>query len=226
MKALKLSAALLLAAAVTPAMAATNPMNFVGQAHNQYLACLEANTEPGVSPLVTLVKKCGVNPAMPLRDFVATFRPAVEGDPSIPLAGRMQPYRDRYTDYEFGFFDRIDQVTTHARDEAEATRMLTDLEAEAIAHLDVNTFSGQSILAGIAVARHSLDFWVRYEPLPADASQERKLARWLRALIVSAADVGGAMLGASLGAQPWLAGIVSSAASSFANNALAPADSP
>lgn len=223
---LRLAAALLLSLAAAPVFAAGNPMNFVGQAHNQYLDCLQIHGEPGISPLITLVRKCGLQPGMPIREFLATYRPVVEADPEMPLAERMLPFRDRYTDYEYGFFHRIDEVTVTATDEEQARRMFADLEAEAVARLDVNTFSGQSILAGIAVARHSLEFWIRHEPIPADMSAERKMPRWLRKLIVVAADVGGAMLGASLGAQPWLAGIVSAGASDIADEALPPVTSP
>ncbi|MFZ5638544.1 MAG: hypothetical protein ACOY82_18350 [Pseudomonadota bacterium] len=222
----RLAAALLLSLAAAPVFAADNPMTFVGQAHNQHLACLQKYGEPGVSPLVTLVRKCGVQPGMPIRDFLDTFRPVVEADPEAPLAERMLPYRDRYTEYEFGFFHRIDEVTVTATNEEQARRMFADLEAEAVANLDINTFSGQSILAGIAVARHSLEFWIRHEPIPEDLSADRKMPRWLRKLIVVAADVGGAMLGASLGAQPWLAGIVSAGASDIADEALPPVTSP
>lgn len=221
--ALRLSSGLLLALAGAQAFAANNPMTFVGQSHNQHLACLEANAEPGVSPLVILVKKCGVQPGMPIRQFVETYRPILDADPSMPLAERMLPYRDRFTDYEFGFFDRIDEVTVSAADEQTATRMFTELETEAVANLDVGTFGGQTVLAAIAVARHSLDYWIRHEPIPADLPAERKFPRWLRKLLVVGADIGGAVLGASLGAQPWLAGIVSSAASSFAEDTLPPA---
>ncbi len=223
---LRLAAALLLVVAAAPAVAQNNPMTFVGQAHNQYLDCLQIHGEPGVSPLVTLVRKCGVQPGMPIKDFLATYRPVVEADPDVPLAERMLPFRDRYTEYEYGFFHRIDEVTLRATNEDEARAMFSAIEKEAVANLDVNTFSGQSILAGIAVARHSLEFWIRYEPIPADMPADRKMPRWLRKLIVVAADVGGAMLGASLGAQPWLAGIVSAGASDIADEALPPVTSP
>jgi hypothetical protein len=218
---LRFAAALLLAFAAAPAFAANNPMTFVGQVHNQQLACLHANAEPGVSPLVTLVRKCGLQPGMPIRQFVQTFGPVMNGDPTVPLAQRMQPYRDRYSDYEYGFFDRIDAVTETALNEAEARRMFADLEAEAVVNLDINGFGGQSILAAVAVARDSLEYWIRYEPIADNLSSAERWPKWLRRLAIVAADIGGMVIAVNLGATAPLAGAISSGASQIAGELIA-----
>lgn len=185
---LQLALALLLGGALAPAFAADNPMSFVGEKHNQDLACLAEHGRPGVSPLVTLVRHCGLQPAMPVKEFAATFQPLLDADPTLPLAQKMAPFRDRYTDYEFSFFSRIDIVVETAANEKEADAMFAALEQEALSELDLGTFAAQTILGGLSVSRSSLDYWTRYEPI-AQGDTAARWPKWLKKLVVVVADV-------------------------------------
>ncbi|MBD8524278.1 hypothetical protein [Pseudomarimonas arenosa] len=218
----KLLVVALAAAVVSPAMAANNPFKFVGEQHNQYLACLHTHGQPGVSPLVTLVKQCGFRPGMPLREFAATFGPVLNGDPNVPLAERMLPFRDRYSDYEYSYFGRIDDVLATAADEEMAEQMFADLEMEAVRNLDISTFGGQTIVAALAVGRKSLDYWVSYEPIVEGDAQ--RWPKWLKKLLVVGADILGAVISSELGATPSQTGGVAAAASAAAGVALDPCD--
>ena len=218
----RLAAGLLLATALTPAFAADNPMSLAGEQHNQYLACLAEHGRPGVSPLVTLVRSCGVEPGMPIHQFVATYQPLVDGDPTIPLAVKMEPFRSQYTDYEFGFFHRIDAVLETADSEEKAGAMFAELEEEAIKNLDVRTLAGQTVLGALSVSRHSLHYWTRVEPIPdQDGTGKVNWPRLWKLLAVVVADAAGYCLTASLGpAAAPLAGPVSSAVSSAVKDAF------
>jgi hypothetical protein len=132
-------------------------------------------------------------------------------DPTLSLAKRMSPYRDHYTDYEFSFFDRIDQIVESATDPAQADAMLARLENEAITKLDPKSHAGGNILGGLSVARHSLKFWSLSIKDDGQASAAR-WPRWIRAIVIVAADVGGAVLAVELGAGA-AAGTIASAAS-------------
>jgi hypothetical protein len=81
---------------------------------------------------------------MPNRQFVATCWPLVDGDPTIPLAVKIEPFRQHDTDDAFGFLERIDEVVDTTQAEA-ADRMYADPGQEAIATLDVATLSGQTV---------------------------------------------------------------------------------
>lgn len=206
--ALTLAAAVLAAAAGTPAYAGGNPLDSVGVAHNVYLGCLMRNGgDPSVSPLQRVVEECGFDPGTSTEEFVATYSPLVEADPFLTVAERMSPYRSLYTAYQFSFFTRLDQVIATAESAAAADAMFAQLENEAIARLSTRTVAEQSIFAALSVARHSLQYWSQATATGAVAAPagksirkpEPKLGKIWRVLIVVGADLLGAAGGTAIG---------------------------
>jgi hypothetical protein len=193
------------------AFAAENPMDHVGIEHNVYLECLSQSKDRSISPLRRLVQECGVDPGMSTDDFVETYRPAIETDPSLALAKRMAPYRKSYSDYEFSYFERMDRVVETAKDTAHADAMFAALETEAIEKLDPETHAGRNILGGLSIARHSLRYWTKHES--GDGVSAARWPRWLRKLAIVAADVAGGLIATEIGA-----GALASAASSGASD--------
>jgi hypothetical protein len=197
--------------------AAENPMDHMGIEHNVYLECLSQSKNRSVSPLQRLVDECGVDPGMPTDEFVKIYQPAIESDPSLPLAIRMALYRNSYTTYEFSYFQRMDNVFNTAKDAVQADAMLAALEAEAIAKLDPKSHAGGNILGGLSIARHSLRYWTETEPR--GGMQTARWPRWLRKLAIVASDIAGGLIATELGAGAF-ASSVGSAASDFVGDLI------
>lgn len=194
---------LLLSALALPAMfparasAAENPMDHVGAQHNMYLSCLLETGDSAVDSLKRLVEKCGYDAGMPLDDFIKAYQPVLEISPLVTITEKMSPQRDRFTDYEFSFFERMDAVVAQAKDMGHAEALFAELEAEAIAKLDAKTASGATVLGSLSVASHSVRFWSKYDVEPAGNVALRM--RWWKWLIVAAADVAGYALTKDIG---------------------------
>lgn len=180
-----------------------NPLDNVGVEHNVYLACLMRDgSDQSVSPLQRVVEECGFKPETSTEDFVATYSPLVEADPYLTVVERMSPYRDSYTDYQFSFFERIDDVLAGATSQEEADAMFARLESEAIQNLSTSTRAEQSIFAALSTARHSLKYWTQPGALPPDETAQKKLKWWVKVLVVVGADLVGAAGGMLIGGPP------------------------
>jgi hypothetical protein len=182
----------------TIASAAENPMDHVGAQHNMYLSCLLETGDSAANSLVRLVETCGYDPGMPLEEFVKTYQPVLEISPLVTIAKKMSSQRDRFTAYEFSFFERMDAVAVQAKDMAHAEALFAELEAESVERLDANSDSGAIVLGSLSVARHSTRFWSKYDAEPAGHFVSKRM-RWWKWLIVAAADVGGYALTKDIG---------------------------
>lgn len=194
----------MLTASLAPmiASAAENPMDNAGIQHNMYLSCLQATSGSSADSLTRLVEKCGFDPGMPLDEFVKTYQPVIEMDPTLLLSEKMSPYRERFSAYEFSFYERIDDVVMSAGDTKQADAMLAAIESEAIAKLDHKTDNGANILGTLSVARHSLRYWSAYSVAHGDGSATGNTAnrmRWWKWLLVAVADCGGYALTKDIG---------------------------
>jgi hypothetical protein len=211
--ALTLTALVLTTSAWTPAFADGNPLDSVGVEHNVYLGCLMRNGgDPSVSPLRRVVEECGFNPGTSTDEFVALYSSLVEADPNLTVAERMDPYKASYTDYQFSYFHRIDQVMEVAQSQTVADEMFAQLESEAIARLTTSTAAEQSIFAALSTARHSLRYWSQATGTQ-DAAREPKLRKIWKVLIVVGADLVGAAGGTLIGGP--VVGAATGSASSY-----------
>lgn len=200
------------------ASAAENPMDMAGVQHNHYLDCLQRSKDPSVSPLIRLVEECGFDPGVDTADFVKKYQSLFDIDPSHSLSRQMSPYREKYSAYEFSFFERIDQIVESAKDPAEADAMFAELENEAIEKLDPKSHAGANILGGLSVARHSLAYWTMSSKEVGQVSAAR-WPRWIRTLVIVASDIAGAVIATELGAGA-VAGTVASTVSEYVGNAI------
>ena len=182
-------AGLLAGLLAVPAFAAENPMDHAGVQHNLYLGCLHDIGADSTNSLALLVDKCGYNPGMSREEFIKQGQPIIDMDPMQPLAEKMSPYRDRYSAYEFSFFERIDGVVRTAKDLPQAEAMFAELEAEAIERLDPKTKNGATVLSGLSIGRHSLRYWTKY------GSTTDRRRPWWQWVIVGVADVAGGVIG-------------------------------
>jgi hypothetical protein len=180
------------------ASAAENPMDSAGIQHNMYLGCLHETGKTAANSLVRLVEACGYDAGMPLEEFVRTYQPIVEMDPTITLVEKMSAHRNRFSAYEFSFFERIDDVVKNAKDTAQADAMFAKLESEAIAELDPKARNGANILGTLSVARHSLRYWSDYKADRSGGTSAKRM-RWWKWLLVAAADAAGFALTDSIG---------------------------
>lgn len=203
-------ATVMLTAGLAPmiASAAENPMDNVGVQHNMYLGCLHATNGSYADSLTRLVEKCGFDPGMPLKAFIKIYQPVVDMDPTMSLAEKMSPYRDRYSAYEFSFFERIDAVLLNANDEAQAAIMFAELEQEAIVKLDAGTRGGANVLGSLSVARHSLQYWTKYA---GDVTNGNSAARrrWWHWVLIAVADMAGFAVAIEIG--PLAVGVAATA---------------
>ena len=186
-------AALLALAFAAPASAAENPMERAGIEHNFYLDCLmRVEAKPDESELRLLVEVCGHDPGMPVEDFEKLYEPLVNEDPTKSAVERMSPHRHLYSEYEFGFFARIDAVVANATDLVDARKQLDALEQEAIARLSPEKAGGRNVLTMFATMRHSLDYWTASA---AGAGHDVNVARFpWKELIVAVVDAIGTVL--------------------------------
>ena len=163
---------------------ATNPQEAVGVAHNELLACLEA-FEPSTPEVVLLreVEHCGFEPDGSLEDFLGTYQPHAPTE-----AGTVREHVERsalarsFDEVHYGYIDAIDEILGLDEDTDPTLAMLEALEAEALVELG-NSTADQAVLAGLATARYSVDFWSTRAAHPD----------------VEAADIAGAKLGYQLG---------------------------
>lgn len=141
------------------AQAAENPADYAGIGHNLYLNCLLETDSSDIDTLIDVVEKCGYAPGIPLDEYVKRYGSSLALDPR-PLSEVMAPDRDQYSDYEFSFFERIDETVASAADLHEAGARFEALEDEAIAKLDPKSAAGERILSGLSVARHTTANWL------------------------------------------------------------------
>lgn len=206
------------------ARAADNPQQRVGIEHNLYLACLmDAGGGSTEVALRNLIEKCGYDPGIPAEEFVAFYTRELNLDPFLSVEKRMQPYRSTYTEEQFSYFRRVDQVFATSTGPAEADRALAALEQEAVARFSGKTSGEASLLALLSTARHSLAYWsAPGAPLQMQSGQvgTRKLKWWQKVLIVIGADCVGAGIGFVIGG-PIGAGAIGAGASTGAGSAIA-----
>jgi hypothetical protein len=219
------AAGLALALSLSPdAWAAENPQQRVGIEHNLYLGCLmDAGGGTTEVALRNLIEQCEFDPGIPKEEFVAFYSRALNIDPYLSVERRMQTYRSSYTDEEFSYFRRIDQVFATAAGPEEADRALAALEEQAVARFSGKTDGEASLLALLSTARHSLAYWsAPGSPLQQQAAQvgARKLKWWQKVLIVVGADCVGAGIGFLIGGPP-VAGAIGAGASTGAGAAIA-----
>lgn len=156
-------AALSLIVWLSPARAAENPLEHVGVQHNAYLACvMEQDTAQGTSPLRTLVERCGFDAGMSADELVHKYDFMVGAHVGVGVTEGAAPYRDYFIDYEFSFVTRMDAILSLAADKATTDSLLAALEDEAVSRLNDRTRSGQSLLASISTARHSVSYWAEH----------------------------------------------------------------
>lgn len=159
LKSMVVSAMLLLGCVIGMPAVASNPVDGAGLQHNEFLRCLEKHAPPDTELLVSLVKDCGYDPGMPLDTFVKTYTPVFDIQPGTLTTSLMEPYRNQYTDYEFSFFVRMDDIFSTSPSIEQMKERLATLEHEAIERLDPEKRTNRTILGGISVARHSADHW-------------------------------------------------------------------
>jgi len=197
------------------AFAADNPVDHAGIQHNMYLNCLLEGGVGEREALAYIVEKCGYDPGLPLDEYVKANQPILDMDPLMPLAEKLAPVRDRYSAYEFSFFERIDAIVASGVDLDQAQAGFAELEREAIARLDPKSAGGKNILGGLSVLRHSTRYWADYAAAyPNAGAAETGRMRWWKWLIVAVVDAGtywlsedvGTSSGASGQACTWLNG--------------------
>lgn len=152
-----------------PAIAG-NPADEAGEQHNIYLDCLFKANATGTGIPKALIESCGYDPSIPDEEFIKYLLDFLEIEDQ-PLSVVMEPVRDQYTDYEFAFFGRMDEIGLQAASFAEADAKLGQLEEEAVAKLDPKSHSGRIILGGLSVSRHSVRFWRVFAEQYANAQQ-------------------------------------------------------
>lgn len=200
-----------------------NPFDYIGESHNLYLECLMLNGgDSGPSALARVVSECGFEPQTDPKQFVADYSDVVDDDPTLSIVERMRPYRDRYDDYQFSFFERLDAILRSAESPEDARRALAMLEAEAITKLGTRTTQEQSIFAALSTARYSLEYWVVAWGETAQTSGDMgalRLKWWVKVLAVVGADLLGAAGGTLIGG-PAVGGAVGAASSTGAATVL------
>lgn len=175
-------AVLLLGCTIGASASASNPIDSAGVRHNQMLGCLEKQDPPDDGLLIAVVKECGYDPGMPLDTFVKTYLPVFDIPPGTAAVTVMEPFRERYSDYEFAFFARLDEIFFTSASVDELKERLATLESEAAERLDPESDAGRTLLGGISVARHSADHWAEYAEPGADSSKAR--IPWIRKIIL------------------------------------------
>ncbi len=179
--------------ATTTVSAAENPMDSIGVAHNLYLECLALSKDPSISPLRRIVEECGFDPEMSTDEFVEKHQSMIEMDPNLSLEKRLAEHRDSYTEYQFSFFTRIDQIVSVAKNQADADARFAKLESEAISTLSAKDPTNRSVLSALSTARHSLRYWSAQEAKSGNIAVARW--RWWKVLIIVCADAGGVAIG-------------------------------
>lgn len=181
-------AVLLLGCTIGPSAIASNPIDSAGVRHNQMLSCLEEKDPPDDELLIAVVKECGYDPGMPLDTFVKTYLPVFGIPPGTATVTVMEPFRERYSEYEFSFFTRLDEIFFTSTSIDEVKERLATLESEATERLDPESDTGRTILGGISVARHSANHWAEYAEPGTDSSKAR-IPRILKIIVVILADM-------------------------------------
>lgn len=205
-RAAALASSLLLVSA--SAFAAGNPMEDVGRMHNVYLDCLVSRgVTNDASMLRRVVDECGYRPEGGDTDaFVKRYASMLPVDLSLTVTDRMRAYREQFSDYEFSFFARIDDIIATAETREDAANRLIALEDEAVAKLDPSSTGGKAVLSGLSVALYSLEYWSAYYATQAAAERRTDVVAarpkwWVRVLVTVGADLaGGAVGGPGLGA--------------------------
>ncbi len=164
----------------------TNPQEGVGIAHNDLLACL-GTFEPS-TPKVLLqreVESCGFKMEGELDELVDTYAPHVPvEDGTVREHVERSTLARAFDEQHYGIIDAIDEILAEGTDTERTLAQLEALEAEALQDLG-STTADQAVLAGLATARYSVEFW----------STDTRAAH----PTVEAADIAGAKLGYQLG---------------------------
>ncbi|MGZ3458814.1 MAG: hypothetical protein ACXU86_09970 [Archangium sp.] len=182
-------AVIVLAALFSGAAFAQNPMDYVGQQHNEYLGCLErVNPDASRNPLEVLVTDCGFQPEQPADEFIQEYTALMPEDQLAPLSVKLEPYRAEFNDQQYGFALEIENIlSTQTPDEAD--KALEALEANAVESLGREK-ADLAVLSGLSTARYSLRFWQANPPAQA------KKAKWWQVVL---GDVAGGIVGGVFG---------------------------
>ncbi len=193
---------------------AGNPMGEVGAEHNALLACLRHEDPNGQEdPLRLLVNSCGFDPGMDPDRFVREFGALLPGtlypDWLLPWPSPFNPYEDRFTPTQMDVLDEVGLIfgrlegTEPEGEEGSTVRVegpaidrahtaLRFLEGRAVADLDRGE-TDMAVLAGLSIARSSLEFWQD------NASPTPKAAGGPKWWQVGLADVAGGVVGGIFG---------------------------
>jgi len=179
--------AVLFAGAASAQIKSANPMNYVGEQHNAYLACLQkVNADGKSNPLEALVDQCGFKPEQPADEFIQEYTELMPENLLAPLSQMLAPHRKAFNDRQYSVALEIERVLSTQSPE-QAARSLADLENKAVQSLGRET-ADLAVLSGVATARHSLIFWTQSPP------QAR--AKWWQVVL---ADVAGGIVGGVFG---------------------------
>jgi len=169
-----------------------NPMSHAGQKHNELLACL-LEVDPALSrdPFEVLVTDCGVDPGMPVEEFIARYSAMVPSDLLAPIE-KQTWRRERFSDAQFAYMLRVESILQTQSPE-EAAVSLEQLEREAIQTLGREE-ADLAVLAGLSTARYSLYYWTIVNP---GEGLHAMKAKWWHIVL---ADVGAGLVDPILGA--------------------------
>lgn len=185
-----LMATTLAVAANAPSVhAADNPMEYVGVEHNRYLDCLlKSRPSRNDSLFEPLVERCGYpgDPRALEAEYGMLIGALRDGIGAYEL---LATYRGLFTDGEFAFLLRIQWALQDTDDADLIQTRLGRIQDDALQAVDTTTSGGRAVLAGLAVARHSAEYWSAHGgALPAGR-------KWWE---IVAADMVGAVLGSVL----------------------------
>ena len=185
-----------------------NPMADVGARHTQVLACLRSEDPEGRrDPFALMVDACGFDPGdettmAELEGAFALLAPDLPDWMRWILSSPFNPYeRGQPTQQQMDVLDEIGAILKGLDgadpDVPAAKADLADLETRAVETLGSEEVFDLAVLAGISVARSSLDYWsgVRLAgdaPLQVAADEPK----WWQ---VVAADVAGGVVGGLFG---------------------------
>lgn len=187
---------------------AQNPQEEAGHQHNVYLDCLR-KVDPAMerNPFETLIRQCGFDPQGDAGEFIRVNTELMPRDLLQPVAVILEPHRERFTDEQYSYLLRMEEVLSTARSVDDARRGLEALEAEAVERL-AGERGNEGILGALSISRYSLEYWV------GSGEVFKAKAKWWQIVIADA--VGGAV--GSLGGPAGVVGLGAACSGAVAAN--------
>jgi hypothetical protein len=174
-----------------------NPMNHVGEQHNQYLACLQKVDPLGErNPFELLVNSCAFDPGMPADEFITTYTALMPSDLLAPMDVMLEPYRGELTDAQYAYMSETERILS-TRSPEEAAVALAELESRAVESLGREN-ADLAVLSSLATARHSASYWTENPPQPAAK------AKWWQVVL---GDAVGGLVGGLVGGPTGAVGL-------------------